>query len=82
MVNEPPSRPTINAIMNKFEQTESVLDLDRSGRPVTVTDQSNLDEASEILTEQPQTSTRRMSLQLGISQTSVRRVHKSLGLKA
>jgi hypothetical protein len=41
-----------------------------------------MDEASEILTEQSQSSTRRIRLQLDVSQTSMRRIYKSPGLKA
>ncbi len=62
MENGPPTRPTIHAIMNKFEQIGSVLDIHPPGRPVSITDQNTIDQASEILSEQPQTSTRRISL--------------------
>jgi ribosomal protein S19E (S16A) len=68
MENNPPSRPTINALMRKFEETGSVIDITPPGRPVSVTGQNMMDEVSEILDEDRQTSTRRMSMQLNISQ--------------
>jgi hypothetical protein len=81
MENNPPTRPTINALMKKFEETGSVLDISPSGRPVSVTGQNVMDKVSEILAEDSQTSTRRMGLQLNISQFSVRTIYEKMGLK-
>jgi hypothetical protein len=64
--------------MKKFEKTGSVLDIAPLGRPVSVTGQNIMDEVSEILAEYRQTSTRRMTLQLNISQTSVHRVYMKM----
>ncbi|CAF2373695.1 unnamed protein product [Rotaria sp. Silwood2] len=59
--NNPPDRKTIRLLMNKFEQTGSVLNIDPPGRPVSVTDQPTKDEVSSILEKEPRTSTRQMS---------------------
>src|ERR1700730_10369523 len=71
--NNPPDRKTIRSLMNKFEQTGSVLNIDLSGRPVSVTDQATKEEVSSILKNEPRTSTRQMSSELTISRSSVRR---------
>ncbi|CAF4656865.1 unnamed protein product [Rotaria sp. Silwood2] len=79
--NNPPDRKTIRSLMNKFEQTGSVLNIDLPGRPVSVTTQATKDEISSILENEPRTSTRQMSTDLNISRTSVRRIYKSMGFK-
>jgi len=79
--NNPPDRKTIRSLMNKFEQTGSVLNIDPPGRPVSVTDQETKDEVSSILKEEPRTSLRQMSTDLNISMSSVRHIYKSLGSK-
>ncbi len=43
-----PHRNTIRLLMNKFEQTGSVLNIDPPGRPVSVTDQTAKDKVSSI----------------------------------
>jgi hypothetical protein len=79
--NNPPHRNTIRLLMNKFEQTGSVLNIDPPGRPVSVADQATKDEISSILEEEPQTSIYRMSSQLNIPRSSVQRIYKSMGFK-
>lgn len=81
MNGNPPDRKTITSLMNKFEETGSVSNIDSPGRPVSVTDQTTKDEVSSILEREPQTSPRQMSSNLNISRTSVRRIYKSLGFK-
>ena len=73
MDDEPPSRPTINSLINKFEQTSSVNNIPPPGRPVTVTGKATQEEVSLILVSHPQTSIRRM--------TSVRRIYNAFGFK-
>lgn len=82
MKAEPPSRPTINAVMNKFEQTGSVLNFPASGRPVLVTDESMAEEISSILQLESQTSTRHTSSLLNVSRTSIQRVYERMAFKA
>lgn len=79
--SNPPDRKTITSLMNKFEETGSVSNIDSPGRPVSVTDPSTKDQVSSILEKEPQTSPREMSLNLNISRSSVRRIYKSLGFK-
>ena len=47
--SNPPHRDTIRVLMNKFEQTGSVLNIDSPGRPISVTDQSTKDQVLSIL---------------------------------
>ena len=77
--NNHPDRKTITSLMNKFEQTGSVINISPPGRPVSVTGETTQNEVTSILEENPQTSIRQMSSQLGISRSSIRRVYKSLG---
>jgi len=79
--NNPPHRDTIRVLMNKFEQTGSVLNIDPPGRPISVTDQSTKDQVSSILKKEPEMSSRRMSSELNISRSSVLRMYKSMGFK-
>ncbi len=80
--NNPSDRKTIRSLMNKFEQTGSVLNIDPPGKPVSITDQTTKDEVSSILEKEPQTSTRRMSLQISIPKSSIHLVYKSMGYKS
>ncbi|CAF2482543.1 unnamed protein product [Rotaria sp. Silwood2] len=82
MSNNPPDRKTIRSLMNKFEQTGSVLNSDPPDRSISVTDQTTRDEVSSILEEEPQTSTRQMSSDLNISRSSIRHIYKALGYKS
>jgi DNA-binding MarR family transcriptional regulator len=79
--NNPQNRETIRSLMNKFEQTGSILNIVPSGRSVSVTGQTTEDEVSSILEKEPPTSARQMSLQLNISKSSVLRVYKSMEYK-
>ena len=63
----------MDGLMKKFQRTGSVLDISTPSRSVTGTDQNIMNEMSEILVEDRQTLTRRMSLQLSISQISIER---------
>ncbi len=81
MEDEPPVRSTINRLMNKFEETGSVLNIDPPGRPESVIDQITKDKVSSILKRDPHVSIRHMSSELNISTTSIYRVYKLLGFK-
>lgn len=78
---DPPSRQAIYAIRNKFEQTGSICDAPRSGRPVTVTNEENEMLVSQAFVENPGTSKHRASLELAISRSSLRRIMEGLKLK-
>jgi Helix-turn-helix domain (DUF4817) len=79
--NEPPSRPTINSLIKKFEETGSVVNIQPPGRPITVTDEVTKDEVASILEKHPETSIRSMSSKLTISRSSIHRVYEGLGFK-
>ena len=60
-------------MIEKFERTGSVLDDSESktGRPVTVTTPETVETVRELYQEEPTTSVRRASAQLGISYGSL-----------
>ena len=75
--SEVPSERTITYIVNRFEETGSVLPRKRPGRPKTATTEevsTNILAAVEV---QPHSTTRVLSLQCGISARSVRRILKT-----
>lgn len=76
-----PTRLTIYKIRDKFEETGSVLDAARSGRPVSVTTEDNQYLVAQALQMSPNKSTRRCSLELGIPRGSLINVLKQLKMK-
>lgn len=76
-----PSRQTIYRLSEKFDETGSVDDLPRSGRPKSVTKEENIQIVSENFRVTPQTSQRRASHELDISRSSLQRIMKDLKLK-
>ena len=79
--NNSPDRKTITSLMNKFEQTGSLLNISSPSRPVSVTGETTENVVSSILEKDPQTSARQMRSQVGISRSSIQRAYKSLGYK-
>ena len=73
-------RDTVSKIVDRFEETGSVDELPRSGRPTIACSPENTRVVQAAFTESPTKSTRRASLELGISRTSIRRMLHSLGL--
>lgn len=71
-----PTRQKVLSVFNKFKESGSVQDIDRSGRPRTARSLDNIENVKNLWDENPNTSTRRVSLELGISATTVRRVAK------
>lgn len=49
----PPDKRTIKQLFERFQDTGSDADLPRSVRPSTVTTQERLDEAADLITENP-----------------------------
>ena len=76
-----PSRLSLYRIRDKFEETGSIMDAPRSGRPVKVCTQENLQMVAEAYSHSPKKSTRRASSELSISRTPLQRMMSSLGLK-
>ncbi len=75
-----PRRQTIYQLAKKFDETGSVEDASRSGRPRTVRTEENM-EVSESFLLNPQKSKRRASIDLGISHRSLGRLMQDLNLK-
>lgn len=74
-----PDRKTMRLLVDKFKETGSVNDLERPGRPRSVTSQESIERVVEVLHEDPQTSVRRGSLAAGISRTSFHRAIREVG---
>ena len=77
-VRDAPSKNAIKGMIKRFEDQGAVSDLPRSGRPKAVCMDENKERICENVENNPTTSTRKRSLELGISRTSLRRVMKSL----
>jgi len=77
-----PSRQAIHQLAKKFDETGSVDDAPRSGRPPTIDTEENLELVSETFSLNPRTSQRRASRELSISRSSLQRLMKDLNLKA
>ncbi|CAF3633529.1 unnamed protein product, partial [Rotaria sp. Silwood1] len=77
-----PRRQTIYKITKKFDETGSVDDAPRSGRPTTAKTGEKIQLVSEAVVLNPQTSQRRASSELQILRTSLRRIMKYLKLKS
>ena len=69
-----PSQTAINRLIKRFRKQGAVSDLPRSGRPRLAQNQVNIDRVRDSVEEDPETSTRRRSGQLGMSRTSLRRI--------
>eukprot|EP00079_Xenopus_tropicalis_P034003 XP_017947774.1 PREDICTED: uncharacterized protein LOC105946840 isoform X2 [Xenopus tropicalis] len=70
----PISHATVSKLLAKFHETGSVLDLQKCGRMKTVTNEETSVAVLASFSKSPQRSTRRMSLESGISRTSLRRI--------
>ncbi|CAF5022496.1 unnamed protein product [Rotaria sp. Silwood1] len=76
-----PTRQAIHKLVKKFDDTGSVEDSPRSGRPTTVRIEENMQLVSETFAQNPQMSQRRASLELGVSRRSLQRLMQDLNLK-
>ena len=77
---DPPPCLTIYQIRDKFEETGSVTDAPRSGRPTMCTNE-NVDTVSEAYARSPQKSLRRGNAEMGIKRTSLRKILTELNMK-
>jgi hypothetical protein len=68
------SRNSIVRINSNFDKTGTVSDLPRSGRPRTGRSEENIVMVSNKISQSPGKSTRRMSAETAISQSSVERI--------
>ena len=73
---------TVKDLINKFEEiTGSVLNKEKPGRPPSVNLNSMKEIVQEKLLEKPRNSGRRLSAELRVSPTTLRRIIKDLGFK-
>ena len=70
------SPTNIKAIVDKFNETGSVTNAPKAGRPATAINEAKGLELTESLIRSPQKSTRRLALELDMSQSSVWRLCK------
>ena len=77
-VRHPPSRPAIMNLVARFQEYGSVSDKPRSGRGRSVRTRENTEAAKRSIEENPTTSTRRRSQELGISRSSLQRIQRDL----
>ena len=73
-----PHRNTIRALVEKFRDTGTVRNNNRghSGPPLTATNPPHVQDVRARLEASPRKSTRRLSQEVGVSRTSVRRIIK------
>jgi hypothetical protein len=74
-----PNKSTIFRLVNRFRDTGSVQDKNRSGRPSVLSDDS-LDDIRQTLLRSPRNSLRKLSLQSGLSYLSLHMATKILKL--
>lgn len=75
-----PSQSTINRLVANFREQGAVRNLPGPGRHRTVHTADNIQVVQESIREDPETSTRRRSSQLGLSRTSLQRILHTIGL--
>ncbi len=68
-------------LVRNFDETGSVQDAIRSGRPRSVNTEEKKERVRAAFQENPTTSSRRAALELNLSRTSLQRMMKELGLK-
>ena len=71
---KPPSDFMIRRLIQSFQHYGSVSDLPRSGRPRSFRSQMNLERVRDSVQQEPGTSIRRSSHQLGMSRMSLHRI--------
>lgn len=77
METDPPQRETINKLIKKFESTGSVKNDNRNkGRRKSATNFENVERVKNVIDERPKSSTRRVSAELNLSQSSTCRILK------
>lgn len=79
-VRNAPSAPTIYRLVQRFGQQGAVCDLPRAGRPRAVRNEVSIARVQASIEENPETSTRRRSQQLGMSRRSLQRILHMLHL--
>lgn len=71
---EPPSRKTVAAINKKFNETGSVLDMKKTGRPKSSRAPENVRLVEEAIRKDPTKSLRALSQDLDINRATIHRI--------
>ena len=74
----PITRSTLSKLMKKFNQTGAVKDLSKSGRRKTASSETKPLNVCIMLEDDPHLSTRQISREIDISQTSVMRIYMKI----
>lgn len=80
--SEPPDRRTIKATYDKFQETGSVADVPRSGRPPSAIGEEELQAVDSYLEENPRSSVRNLAHATGMSSTAAHHATKILGFSS
>lgn len=75
----PPSRKAIHNLNKRFEQSGTVADLPRPGRPKSVVAEQNENIVAQSFVQSPTESTQKASNDLGIPRTNLQRILKEYG---
>ena len=78
----PPARQNILNLVQKFDETESILDESRPDRSRSVSIDDNKERVRVAFEESLETSLSRISLELNLSRSNLQRMMKELGLKS
>ncbi len=76
--SDPPSRKTIAALNKKFDETGSVADLVRTGRPKTSRKDENVALVEAAIKQDPTKSIRLLSNELGLNKAAIHRIKQGL----
>ena len=79
--SKPPTSQTTNNIFNKSELSGSVAIAEKPGRLTSISTQENSDRVAQLYHETTKACSSPAASQLQLSQTSIQRIIKSLGLK-
>ena len=77
---EAPSASYVRYLVKKVEESVILIDKPKGEKPKTVRTSENIASLSESMCVAPSTSIFRRSQQLNISETSLKRMHKDLGI--
>ena len=74
---KPPSRLSVDRIIRKFDETSSIVDLPRCGRPRTSRSEKNIAQVAELFEDNPTLSLRKAVSATDIARSSLYRIVRS-----
>ena len=77
----PPQGQNITFLVKKFKEMASMANIQQSGMPSTTTTTEKENELAKAIHQSPQTSSQHLAIELEISQWSVLKLLKNLGMK-